>query len=70
MILDGEICAFNHATGSLTQKGEQMNIRQLKPDDPLFQQCFYAYDILLLNGTVLTNKPLRERITILKSVLK
>ena len=31
VILDGEICAFNHVTGTLTQKGEQMNIRNIRP---------------------------------------
>ena len=45
VILDGEICAYNHVTGSLCQKGEQMNIRSLQPDDPMFQQCLYVYDI-------------------------
>ena len=70
VILDGEICAFNHQTETLTQKGEQMSIRNIKPDDPMFQQCFYAYDIVHLNGKVLTNKPLTERIQILKSILR
>ena len=49
LILDGEICAYNHLTGDVCQKGEQMNIRHLKPDDPTFQQCLYVYDILLVN---------------------
>ena len=69
-IIDGEICAFNHVTGALTQKGEQMNIRSLGADHPMFQQCLYAYDIVYLNGAVLTNRPLRERVAILRDTLR
>jgi len=68
-ILDGEICAWNHVTGSLTQKGQQFNIRSLKDGDPVFQQCVFLYDICLCNGKVLTNLPLRERVSILKKVI-
>lgn len=70
VILDGEICAYNHQTDCLTLKGDKMNIRGLKSDDPMYQQCLYAYDVLFLNGQVLTNKPLLERIEILKSVVQ
>ncbi|XP_059090430.1 DNA ligase 4-like [Tigriopus californicus] len=70
VILDGEICAYNYQTDCLTLKGDKMNIRGLKSDDPMYQQCLYAYDVLFLNGEVLTNKPLRERIEILKSVVQ
>ena len=66
---DGEICAYNHLTGTVSQKGEQMNIRHLKPDDSTYQQCLYIYDILLLNDTVLANKPLKERLDLLKTIL-
>ncbi len=62
VILDGEICAYNYVTDSLTQKGEQMNIRNLGPDNPTYQQCLYVYDIVYLNGQVLTNLPLKERL--------
>ncbi len=68
-ILDGEICAYNHQTDSLTQKGEQMNIRNLRADDPVYQQCLYLYDIVYLNGRVLTNLPLRERLEILSQLV-
>ena len=66
VILDGEICAYNKITETLMQKGEQMNIRQLRDDDPTFQQCLYLYDIVYLNGQALTNKPLKERLQILE----
>merc|ERR1719229_612884 len=35
----------------------------------MFQQCLYVYDVVYLNGQVLTNKPLSERIPILESVV-
>ncbi len=70
VILDGEICAFNHQTEALVQKGEQMNIRSLRPDDPMFQQCLYIYDVVYLNGKVLTNKPLKDRIATVESIVK
>ena len=69
VILDGEICAYNFVTDTLTQKGEQMNIRGLGRDHATHQQCLYVYDILLLNGRVLTNKSLEERIDILKQTV-
>jgi len=61
VILDGEICAYNYALDMLTQKGDQMNIRALASDDPVYQQCLYLYDVVFLNGRVLTNKPLKVR---------
>jgi len=69
LILDGEICAFNHITDSVCPKGQQMDIRHLGPDHPTYQQCLYVYDILLVNDKVLTNKPLRERAKILRDVV-
>ena len=69
VILDGEICAYNKLTESVTQKGEHMSIRGILADDPLYQQCLFVYDILLLNDQVLTNLPLRQRLETLHSVL-
>lgn len=68
IILDGEICAFNRVNGTVAQKGQQMNIRQLKPDDPVFQQCLYVYDMVYLNGRVLVSLPLTERLDLLAKV--
>ena len=62
IILDGEICPFNKITQSLTQKGQQEDIRHLKDDHPVYQQCLYIYDILYLNGKVLTDLPMVQRI--------
>ena len=39
-----------------------MDIRHLKDDHPVYQQCLYIYDILYLNGKVLTNLPMVQRV--------
>ena len=67
--MDGEICPFNKVHQILEQKGTQMNIRQLKDDDPVYQQCLYVYDIVYLNGEILTNLPLRQRLEKLKEAI-
>ena len=54
----------------MLQKGEQFNIRQLKDsEESKVQQCLVLYDICLLNGKVLTNLPLWERIEILGKII-
>ena len=35
----------------------------------MYQQCLYIYDIVYLNGQVLTNLPLKERILKLREVV-
>lgn len=71
VILDGEICAFNRELGVVAQKGEQMNIRTLgDTNHPVFQQCLYAYDVVYLNGKVLTNQPLTHRLEVLSSIIQ
>ena len=69
VILDGEICAYNKLTDSVTQKGEHMSIRGINADDPVYQQCLFLYDILLLDGKVLTNVPLYQRLEKLQSII-
>ena len=69
VILDGEICPYNKITKSLTQKGEQTDIRHLKDDHPMYQQCLYIYDILYLNGRVLTNLPMIQRVAMIREIV-
>lgn len=49
--------------------GEHHDVKNLRPDGPI-QVCFCAFDLLLLNGRVLTNLPLRERKEMLAGVLR
>ena len=69
VILDGEICPFNKITKNLTQKSEKEDIRHLKEDHPVYQQCLYIYDILYLNGKVLTNLPMNQRVEKIRQIV-
>ena len=69
VILDGEVCPYDKNLGTFVNKSKQMNIRQLKMDDPNFQQCLFVFDVVYYNGQVLTNKPLTERLEILKKIV-
>ena len=69
VILDGEMCAWSKENQCLLQKGEQFNIRQLKEDDPKAQQCLVLYDIIHLDGRMLSSTPLKERKKILESII-
>ena len=69
VILDGEICAWNHQTQTIVQKSQQNNIRNIKTDHKKLQQCLVIYDVCYLNGEVLTNKPLSERINIYERIV-
>jgi len=65
-----EKCA--HSTRKLTpcrKKSEKNDIRHIKDDNNMYQQCLYIYDIVYLNGQVLTNLPLKERILKLREVV-
>lgn len=33
-----------------------------------YQPCYYAFDLIMLNGRGLTNHPLKERLELLKTV--
>lgn len=70
VILDGEICAWNHQTQTIIQKSQQNNIRNIKTDHRNLQQCLVIYDICYLNGQVLTNTPLSERIKIYERIVR
>jgi DNA ligase-4 len=68
--LDGEICAWNHQLGVFSQQSQFHGIRGLRPGNPVYQQCLVIYDICYLNGRVLTNLPLRERIPLYENILR
>lgn len=68
VILDGEMVGWSQAHCVIVSKGDHMDMKNLKEDGD-WQVCFCAFDILYLNGTVLTNKPLSERLEILRTVI-
>uniref|UniRef100_A0A2C9JHQ7 DNA ligase n=1 Tax=Biomphalaria glabrata TaxID=6526 RepID=A0A2C9JHQ7_BIOGL len=68
-ILDGEMMGYHAATKTFGTKGEQFDI---KSRDVLertgYQPCVQVFDVLLLNDKVLTNTPLRERLSLIDDV--
>ena len=68
IILDGEMMTWSKEQKCLLQKGKQFNIRQMRNDDQ-HHQCLILYDILLLNGRLLSGLPLKERVAILEDVI-
>ncbi|CAL8071874.1 unnamed protein product [Calicophoron daubneyi] len=79
-ILDGEMMAFNTWTNCLVPKTAGFDVKRAAKQDDLFtdlsksdewenyQPCLIAFDLLYLNGEVLTNKPLIDRKHLLAEV--
>lgn len=63
-ILDGEVIGYDPRNDRLVSKGSHVDVKSLTESSSL-QPCFVAFDILLLNGQVVTNKPLQERVGLL-----
>ena len=70
IIVDGEICSWNYKTRSLIQKSQKYDVRHIKHDNDEYQQCLIVYDICFLNGKILTNLPLSERIKLYEKNLR
>ncbi|XP_065310900.1 DNA ligase 4 [Dermacentor albipictus] len=63
-ILDGEVIGYDPRNDRLVSKASHVDVKSLTESSSL-QPCFVAFDILLLNGQVVTNKPLQERVKLL-----
>ena len=70
LIVDGEMCAWSKEDNRILWKSEQMNIRQIRDDDPKVQQCLVLYDLVLVNDKLYCNTPLQERLEILEDIIK
>ncbi|XP_068249304.1 DNA ligase 4 [Palaemon carinicauda] len=68
VILDGEVVSWSKTHKSIISKGEHMDVKNLREDGD-YQVCLCAFDIIYLNGEVLTNLPLSERLKKLKNVI-
>lgn len=68
-ILDGEVIGFDPRNDRFVSKGSHADVRSLNENSSL-QPCFVAFDILFINGQVVTNKPLQERVKLLEECLK
>lgn len=68
-ILDGEVIGFDPRNDRFVSKGAHADVRSLNENSSL-QPCFVAFDILFVNGQVVTNKPLQERVKLLEESIK
>ncbi|XP_065335066.1 DNA ligase 4 [Cloeon dipterum] len=68
-ILDGEMMAWDTARQNFKQKGQNVDVKSL-PSQGAVVACFCAFDVVLFNGKVVTNKPLKERVLLLDSVFR
>ncbi|XP_014680944.1 PREDICTED: DNA ligase 4-like [Priapulus caudatus] len=60
-ILDGEMLVYHIEEDFIGSKAENIDIKSTMPDRRDVQPIFCVFDIVLYNDTVLTNKPLTER---------
>lgn len=68
IILDGEMMLYNKYKEEYGSKGMTLDVKKLS-DNGAYQPCFVIYDILMVNDTVLTTKPLKERLEILNDAI-
>lgn len=66
-ILDGEMMAWNTKMNFFKSKGPNFDVKHLREGD-LHRPCFCVFDVLMLNGEILTNKPLEDRINVLNKL--
>lgn len=69
LILDGEMCAYNSKEKILLSKGDDIDVKSYRQQEDI-QTCFCVFDILLYDDTILTNKPLKERIEYIKKAFQ
>lgn len=70
-IIDGEMVGFNAATGAFGSKAQDFDIKSAGVEQRTgYAPCLIAFDLLLLNDAVLSNRPLRERKRLLADCVK
>ncbi|KAK8730552.1 hypothetical protein OTU49_008063, partial [Cherax quadricarinatus] len=68
VILDGEMVGWSKKHNRIVSKGEHMDVKNLREDGD-WHVCFCVFDIIYLNGQVMTNLPLSERLDKLRTVI-
>ncbi|XP_054278931.1 LOW QUALITY PROTEIN: DNA ligase 4 [Macrosteles quadrilineatus] len=66
-ILDGEMMPWNTKYRCFGTKGMNLDVKSLRVGN-VHQPCFCVFDLLYLNGAVLTNRPLSDRLAALEQV--
>ncbi|KAF7270011.1 hypothetical protein GWI33_016999 [Rhynchophorus ferrugineus] len=69
VILDGEMMLWDKHRKKYGSKGIEVDVKKLR-EEGRYQPCFCAYDIILFNEEILTNRPLRERVKLLRKVFQ
>jgi len=69
IILDGEMVVWSQKYNTIISKGEHVDVKNLREGGDT-QVCLCIFDILYLNGQVLTNLPLNQRLDKIKSVIR
>ena len=64
VILDGEMIGYDSSAGLRVSKAEHLDVKGLKDGAGGPHPCFYVFDLLYLNGEVLTGKPMKERLQV------
>ncbi|XP_069127951.1 DNA ligase 4-like [Argopecten irradians] len=67
-ILDGEMLGYHAATKTYATKAMNTDIKRQQQEG--YQPCYNIFDIVVLNDKVLTNKPIRERLQLLQTVIE
>ncbi|KAK9497557.1 hypothetical protein O3M35_004257 [Rhynocoris fuscipes] len=68
-ILDGEMMGWHTKKLQFVTKASNIDVKSLRVGD-ILQPCFCAFDIVYFNGTILTNRPNKERIDILQKIFE
>ena len=55
---------FDASTGLRVSKAESLDVKSLRDDADGPQACFFVFDVLYLNGRVLTGRPFKERLQV------
>ncbi|ESO08239.1 hypothetical protein HELRODRAFT_75449 [Helobdella robusta] len=67
-ILDGEMVGYDPVNRLIGTKGENIDIKSLHLTT--YQPMYVLFDVLLLNGRVLTNEPLKSRRQVLNNIIQ
>jgi len=55
---------YDPSTGARVSKAESLDVKGLKDGADGPQPCFFVFDLLFLNGKVLTGRPFKERVQV------
>lgn len=69
-ILDGEMMVWNRQKGVYKIKAENTDVKSMPRSHAALRPSFCVYDVLLLNGVCLLQKPYAERMRLLQTLIR